>query len=318
MNGGGIRMSPTHNKQYDGWVWKQFNPKEKLDMDLIGESNWQFDNWYQQCRNRVTDYIGVRTQGDDHALFGSLIYYHEPNDAQTKLFLHYYVKENVLLTSYIDLGLLKRTNEQDVYDRLDTCKSATDAFYILFGEIINSFLEGIDEFEIALRKLQDERKKGRNSGKMLENIIDLRDMLLHWNALTLPAQDTLLAAREAFMDELQASKTYQRTSLRLERLFILLKYYEKEMDTLLSIEDNLINYRGNEIVRALTVFTVVFIPMTALGAVWGMNFKHMPELETPWGYGISLLIMFFSMTMIYLFLRKKGWTEDLLKGKKYR
>ncbi|HEY0826786.1 MAG TPA: CorA family divalent cation transporter [Bacilli bacterium] len=50
--------------------------------------------------------------------------------------------------------------------------------------------------------------------------------------------------------------------------------------------------------------------------IWGMNFKHMPEIEWLWGYGLALGWIGLSMLIIYLYLRKKGWTEDLLKGKK--
>lgn len=60
---------------------------------------------------------------------------------------------------------------------------------------------------------------------------------------------------------------------------------------MLSIDDNITNYRGNEIIRTLTVFTVIFIPVTAFGVVWGMNFKHMHELEWQWGYGFHWLLI---------------------------
>ncbi|WP_162463165.1 magnesium transporter CorA family protein [Paenibacillus psychroresistens] len=309
-------MASIHLNNSNGWNWQQFDPQDKHDIKVDCADNWQFKDWLEKCDKRTTDYTGVRNQGEDHALFGSLLYYHDPNQEKTKSFLHYYVTEGYLVTSHFDFSIYQRTNEQDLMDKLNACTTAQDALFILIGEILNSFLEGIDEFEESLRKLQEERKKGRNGGEMLDNIINLRYLLLHWTALTLPIQDTLLAAKEAFMDKLESNVDYQRALLRLERILTLQKYYEDEMDTLLSIEDNLTNYRGNEIVRALTVFTVVFIPVSAFGAIWGMNFKHMPELDWEWGYGLSLVWIILFMSMVYLFLRKKGWTDDLLKRKK--
>ncbi|QGQ96778.1 hypothetical protein EHS13_18785 [Paenibacillus psychroresistens] len=309
-------VASIHLNNSNGWNWQQFDPQDKHDIKVDCADNWQFKDWLEKCDKRTTDYTGVRNQGEDHALFGSLLYYHDPNQEKTKSFLHYYVTEGYLVTSHFDFSIYQRTNEQDLMDKLNACTTAQDALFILIGEILNSFLEGIDEFEESLRKLQEERKKGRNGGEMLDNIINLRYLLLHWTALTLPIQDTLLAAKEAFMDKLESNVDYQRALLRLERILTLQKYYEDEMDTLLSIEDNLTNYRGNEIVRALTVFTVVFIPVSAFGAIWGMNFKHMPELDWEWGYGLSLVWIILFMSMVYLFLRKKGWTDDLLKRKK--
>lgn len=298
-----------------GWVWYKFDPQDPNSLKLDGELNWQFEDWLVKCGNRTTDSTGVRTQEDDHALFGSLLYYLDPNEEHKQSYLHYYVNEKMLVTSHFDFSIYERTNEQDLQDKLGNCDSAKDALFVLIEEILNSFLEGIDEFEVSLRKLQEDRKRGRNGGEMLDNIINLRYLLLHWTALTLPVQDTLLAAKEAFMDELEDNGAYQRAKLRLSRILTLEKYYENEMDTLLTIEDNLTNYRGNEIVRALTVFTVVFIPVSAFGAIWGMNFEYMPELDWKWGYGLSITWIIFFMGMVYLFLRKKGWTEDLLKGK---
>jgi Mg2+ and Co2+ transporter CorA len=54
----------------------------------------------------------------------------------------------------------------------------------------------------------------------------------------------------------------------------------------------------------------------AWGALWGMNFKFMPELEWKYGYLMSLILIIVSMIAIYLYLKMKGWMGDLLKSKK--
>ena len=56
--------------------------------------------------------------------------------------------------------------------------------------------------------------------------------------------------------------------------------------------------------------------MTALGALWGMNFKYMPELEWKYSYLIALLFIIFTTAGMYMYMRFKGWTGDLLRVKK--
>jgi magnesium transporter len=55
------------------------------------------------------------------------------------------------------------------------------------------------------------------------------------------------------------------------------------------------------------VLAVTLMPPTLIGAVYGMNFKHMPELEWVYGYPASLLLMFAAGVVPYLVFRWRGW-----------
>jgi magnesium transporter len=67
-----------------------------------------------------------------------------------------------------------------------------------------------------------------------------------------------------------------------------------------------ITYRQNDISRVLTIIATIFLPLTFLVGVWGMNFKFMPELERPWGYWSSLVLMLIiALSMVWWFKRKK-------------
>ena len=85
---------------------------------------------------------------------------------------------------------------------------------------------------------------------------------------------------------------------------------------MINLEEVISSHRGNEIMKTLTVLTTIFTPIMALGALWGMNFKHMPELNWQYGYLIAMLLIIISTLLLYRYLKKKGWTGDLLKGKK--
>jgi Mg2+ and Co2+ transporter CorA len=54
----------------------------------------------------------------------------------------------------------------------------------------------------------------------------------------------------------------------------------------------------------------------AFGALWGMNFTNMPELEWRFGYIFSIVLIIISTVLLYGYLKVKGWTGDLLKGRK--
>ena len=68
-----------------------------------------------------------------------------------------------------------------------------------------------------------------------------------------------------------------------------------------------VSNRMNEVMKVLTIIATIFIPLTYIVGVYGMNFKHMPELEWAYGYPLLWLVMLgVALTMLLLF-RKKKW-----------
>ncbi len=67
-----------------------------------------------------------------------------------------------------------------------------------------------------------------------------------------------------------------------------------------------ISNRMNEVMKVLTIIATIFIPLTYIVGIYGMNFKYMPELQWPYGYPLLWLIMLgVALTMLVLFRRKK-------------
>jgi magnesium transporter len=68
-----------------------------------------------------------------------------------------------------------------------------------------------------------------------------------------------------------------------------------------------ISNRLNEVMKVLTIIATIFIPLTFIAGVYGMNFKYMPELEWPWGYYMILGLMSSVGLVMVGFFWKKGW-----------
>ena len=68
-----------------------------------------------------------------------------------------------------------------------------------------------------------------------------------------------------------------------------------------------INNRMNAVMKVLTIIATIFMPLTFLAGVYGMNFKHMPELDWPWGYPSILIIMALIAGFMLISFRKKRW-----------
>lgn len=69
----------------------------------------------------------------------------------------------------------------------------------------------------------------------------------------------------------------------------------------------LINLEQNNIIKIFSVAAVMFMPPTLIASIYGMNFRHMPELEWPGGYPLALLLMSASIGGIYVYFKRRGW-----------
>jgi magnesium transporter len=63
----------------------------------------------------------------------------------------------------------------------------------------------------------------------------------------------------------------------------------------------------NKVMQTLTIIATIFIPLTFLAGIYGMNFQHMPELSWKWGYFYLLAIMFVLGISMYIYMRRKRW-----------
>jgi magnesium transporter len=68
-----------------------------------------------------------------------------------------------------------------------------------------------------------------------------------------------------------------------------------------------VSNRLNEVMKVLTIIATIFIPLTFIAGVYGMNFKNMPELEWPWGYFMALGMMATVAAIMLLFFKRRGW-----------
>tara|TARA_Y100000815_G_scaffold78817_1_gene67859 strand:- start:2365 stop:2577 length:213 start_codon:yes stop_codon:yes gene_type:complete len=69
----------------------------------------------------------------------------------------------------------------------------------------------------------------------------------------------------------------------------------------------MVNIEQNAIIKIFSVAAVVFLPPTLIASIYGMNFKHMPELEWLLGYPFALGLMVLSAVLPYLFFKNRGW-----------
>ena len=83
--------------------------------------------------------------------------------------------------------------------------------------------------------------------------------------------------------------------------------YRDMLSGMLDIYLSSISNRMNEIMKVLTIIATIFIPLTFIVGLYGMNFKNMPELEWRWGYPLVLFLMLAVAVFMLFYFRRKKW-----------
>jgi magnesium transporter len=79
------------------------------------------------------------------------------------------------------------------------------------------------------------------------------------------------------------------------------------LDGLLTTSISLSGHRMNEVMKVLTIFATIFMPITFIAGIYGMNFEHMPELGWQYSYFAALGAMLGVAVAMIFFFKKKHW-----------
>ena len=149
------------------------------------------------------------------------------------------------------------------------------------------------EYQAQLRELG---QTGDLISKQRESLVSIERMLLFVTASYRASK-----ADKELRDQM-------RTVLRdLQSLEEHASFQANKIQFLLDATLGLVNLEQNNIIKLFSVMAVVFMPPTLIASIYGMNFKHMPELEWTPGYPLALLLMVVAAVMPYFFFRWKRW-----------
>lgn len=306
-------MQHTFNEEK--WMWHDFQVGQGYELNEIIAKYPTCNNWYNNIKDNQANFLQLNTQtrGEEY-IWGSLIYRQDIEEKHEKNIFHFYISKEFFVTIDFDFSVLN-CNRESVQNQMEQAENGVEGFFILLGEILLNYLKKIDEYEEQLHDLLWKMKE-QNNLELLERVYENRHELLIWRNLLIPITELKYIAEEAYGSDINKMSEFSRVTTRIERIQMLLNAYQQEIDTMINLEEVVSTHRGNEIMKTLTVMTVLFTPVMAWGALWGMNFKVMPELEWKLGYAMAAALILVSTVGLYIYLRMKGWMGDILKGRK--
>jgi magnesium Mg(2+) and cobalt Co(2+) transport protein (corA) len=183
------------------------------------------------------------------------------------------------------------TSSMPCSTRLST---ATFGVIEVFGERI----EAVEEEVVAdpdRETLQAIYALKRSLVALRRSVWPLRDVVaeLERGDSPLIRESTLVYLRDVYDHTIEVAETVET--------------YRDTMSGLLDVYLSSQSSRMNEIMKVLTIIATIFIPLTFIAGLYGMNFAYMPELRHPWGYPAALTLMAIIAGVMLLYFKKKGW-----------
>lgn len=180
--------------------------------------------------------------------------------------------------------------------------------YGLLDTIVDNYFLVLESLGERIESLEEE-VMGAPTPTTLRDIYRLKRELLFLHRSVWPLREVVngLIRRESPLIRettiVYLRDLYDHTIQVVETLETLRDMVSGMLDIYLSSVSN----RMNGIMKVLTIIATIFMPLTFIAGLYGMNFKHMPELELTWGYPAVLLLMVVITLGMIVFFRKKRW-----------
>ena len=188
----------------------------------------------------------------------------------------------------------KRGSDYLVYALLD---SVVDSYLVVIGQLQGEILEFEEEV------LHDARPE------LLLKLQTLQRTVLQLRQVVQPMRD--MVAKLCRIDDPlinESKKKYFEDVLdHMNAVSANTDHFRELLTSILELHVSMMNTKMNQVVQLLTVFAAIFLPLTFVAGIYGMNFRHMPELEHQYGYFIILLLMAGLAVSMVLFFRRKKW-----------
>lgn len=180
--------------------------------------------------------------------------------------------------------------------------------YYVLDKMVDNYFPLVYQIEDTLNEI-DDNSKGRSMEALLEDLFEARHNLLSLRHTITPMRDLLYRIiNSQRLKSIEGKIAY--FSDIYDHLLKLTEMVEANRELTTDIRDSYISinsHEANHVMKVLTVITTIFMPLTFIVGVYGMNFHNMPELSWKYGYFATLFVMLIIAVWMTLWFKKKGW-----------
>jgi len=174
--------------------------------------------------------------------------------------------------------------------------------------IVDNYFNTVEAFGNQIEEKEDELV-ANPTRETLNSIQGIKKNMMQLRQYVWPVREILsdLGKKESPLIKTETVAYFRDVYDRIFEAMDLIESTRDMVSSLIDIYLSSMSNKTNEVMKVLTVVATIFIPLTFIVGLYGMNFKHMPELDTEWGYPALLALMLAVAVGMLIYFRRKKW-----------
>jgi magnesium transporter len=234
-------------------------------------------------------------------------------DAQNELVVEHVaivLKENtILLFQEVEIDVFNGVRERikNKFGRIRS-RGADYLFFALTDAIIDQYFVVLESVQSKIETLEEEVYNNPRP-EVSEKIQKLKKEVLRIRKAVAPVKEIvnrMLKSKHNLIKEdtrVFWTDAYDHSI----QIFENIELYREMVMSLMEMYMTNMSHKMNEVMKVLTIIATIFIPLTFIAGIYGMNFKYMPELDNPYAYPVLLIIMLVIFILMLFYFKRKGW-----------
>jgi magnesium transporter len=184
-------------------------------------------------------------------------------------------------------------------------------FYVVLDELVDGYFMHNDELEDRLERIESDIFADLSSDErgIQRELFEVRRVLLSYRRLALPMRDVVAALLRGEVEWIDDNTIIHLQDVfdHVLRVVDMVDHDRELMGNAVDAHLALVSNRMNKVMKRMTSWGAILLGSTIVTGIYGMNFKHMPELNWQWGFQFAMGIMFFITIAGYFWFRAKDW-----------
>lgn len=230
-----------------------------------------------------------------------------------------FLGENFVVTFHTERFQSIKIVKQQIRSSTFACRrGAAYLLHQIIDQLIDLYMPIVDDYDLVINELEDRVfKMSSSDNQILEEIMNLRRSVARLRRISSRQLDTLYRISHGEFPQIPENilPFFRDVYDHLLRISDLSESYRDLVAGLFDVHFAVGANKTNDIIKFLTIFSAIWLPLSFIAGVYGMNFENMPELKTRSGYFVVLALMAAVTLSLLGYFWRKGWIFQGGKGK---